>query len=401
MSSEAAVSIQNLGKRFRVYADPLHRLLDHLPFSSKQHHVETWPFRKIDIEVERGSALGIIGENGAGKSTLLKIVSGITRATEGQVVVRGSLGSLLELGGGFHPAFTGRRNVFMNAAIMGIPQQVVRDRMDEIEEFSELGEAMDHPVRTYSSGMAMRLGFSIATMRRPDVLILDEVMAVGDQNFQAKCMERMREIRLAGTTILFVSHSMYHIRQICDRAVWLHDGGLSEEGDPIEVSDAYLQWMHAQRIVGVSKSEPVAVAEGLPRLAGALIHKSGSMDPVTDYRPGDSIEFDLGWENVEGEGGFHVAVLVSRNDDVPVFSAHSQSAGLLTSGQEGMFRLRVSNELAAGEYYVSARLIREEDGEAVDVRPEWGRFRVLYEGMETGIFLPQCRWMTPEEASTS
>ena len=125
------------------------------------------------------------------------------------------------------------------------------------------------------------------------------------------------------------------------------------------------------------------------------------MDPVTDYRPGDSIEFDLGWENVEGEGGFHVAVLVSRNDDVPVFSAHSQSAGLLTSGQEGMFRLRVSNELAAGEYYVSARLIREEDGEAVDVRPEWGRFRVLYEGMETGIFLPQCRWMTPEEASTS
>ncbi|NRA97333.1 MAG: ATP-binding cassette domain-containing protein [Planctomycetes bacterium] len=401
MSSEAAVSIKNLGKRYRIYTDPLHRIMERLSFGKIKRHVERWPFRNVDIEVERGSALGIIGQNGAGKSTLLKIVSGITRATEGEVVVRGSLGSLLELGGGFHPAFTGRRNVFMNAAIMGIPQRVARERMAEIEEFSELGAAMNDPVRTYSSGMVVRLGFSIATMQRPDVLILDEVMAVGDQNFQAKCMERMREIRSAGTTILFVSHSMYHVRQMCDRAVWLHEDVLNAEGDPVEVSDAYLQWMHAQRTVGVDRRATASVAEGLPRLTGALIHKGGSQEAETDFRPGDSLEFDLGWENAEGEGGFYLEVLVSRNDDVPVFSAHSQSAGLVASGRTGTFRLRVPNELAAGEYYVSGRLIRVGDGEAADVRPDWGRFRVLYTGIETGLFLPECRWMTPEEASIS
>jgi ABC-2 type transport system ATP-binding protein len=401
MSCDAAVSIKNLGKRYRIYTDPLHRIMEGLSFGRMKRHVERWPFRNIDIEVDRGSALGIIGKNGAGKSTLLKIVSGITRATEGEVVVRGSLGSLLELGGGFHPAFTGRRNVFMNAAIMGIPQRTVSERMAEIEDFSELGAALDRPVRTYSSGMIMRLGFSIATMQRPDVLILDEVMAVGDQNFQAKCMERMREIRAVGTTILFVSHSMYHIRQMCDRAVWLHGGELREEGEPIEVSDAYLQWMHAQRTVGVERGVTASAAEGLPRLKDALIHMEGRGEAQSDFRPGDSLEFDLGWENAAGEGRFHLEVLVSRNDDVPVFSAHSQSAGLVASGRAGTFRLRVPNELAAGEYYLSGRLIRVEDGEAVDARPDWSRFRVLYEGMETGIFLPKCQWMTPEEASIS
>ncbi len=400
MSADMAVSIKGLGKRFRVYKDPTARVLERLSFGKLVRHEERWPFRGLDLEVERGSAMGIIGRNGVGKSTMLKIVSGIMDATEGSAQVRGSLGSLLELGGGFHPAFSGRRNIFMSAAIMGIPQSEVRERIPEVIAFSELGPAIDRPVRTYSSGMVMRLGFSIATMKRPDVLILDEVMAVGDQEFQAKCMDRMSEIRGVGTTILFVSHSMYHIRQMCDRAVWLQDGEFREEGAPVDVTDEYLRWMHSKRITRFAPLSGPQAAEGEPRLKELKVRVAGQAEDVTRFTPKQQMEFIVTVDNPGATGRFHVDALVSRNDDVPVFTTRSEDEGVEVSGDGGALAFRLENNLAAGEYYVSVRLTRAEDGEPVDVRSDWGRFIISYEGMETGLFLPECKWMTPQEART-
>ena len=397
--SEIAVRMTGLGKRYRVYRDPTHRILERLTLGRVKRHRDHWVFRDLNLEVPRGTAVGIVGVNGAGKSTLLKVVSGTSTPTEGSFEVHGELGSLLELGGGFHPEFSGRRNVYMNAAVMGITKRLVDEKIEEIREFSDLGDAFDEPVRTYSSGMVMRLGFSVTTLQRPDVLILDEVLAVGDQRFQKKCMDRIRDIRAAGTTILFVSHSVYHVRQICDHAVWLHEGVFREEGDPITVTDAYLRWVHAQRSHDGGGFVEVRAAAGDPRLGDLRICAAGSTEPTAaTFDSGADADFFLEWENPSGEGQFGIELMISRNDDVPAFSTRSRGKNQILTGTGGTVRVRVPLTLVTGDYYVSGRLKSLTDDRVTDTRPDWGLFNVSHTGMETGLLLPECQWMTTDEA---
>lgn len=205
----------------------------------KQKYQMFWALHDVSFEVKKGDVVGIIGRNGSGKSTLLKIISGLYQPTEGSVKVNGRIVPMLELGSGFDPELTGRDNVFLNGAILGYTESFLKEKFDEILEFSELGNFIDMPLKTYSSGMMMRLAFSVATIVRPEILIVDEILAVGDEAFQKKSRAKMMELMGGGTTVLYVSHSLAQIRELCNKVIWLDHGTVRMHGETQEVCDAY------------------------------------------------------------------------------------------------------------------------------------------------------------------
>ena len=233
------ISVVNLGKAYKQYPTRWSRLAEWmLPFKGVRHKLK-WVLRDISFQVAPGEAVGLIGINGAGKSTLLKLITGTSQPTTGSVHMTGRVAALLELGMGFHPDFTGRQNVFMAGQLLGMTVEEIRDLMPQIEEFAGIGDYMDQPVRVYSSGMQMRVAFSVATARRPDILIVDEALSVGDAYFQHKSFDRIRQFRLQGTTLLLVSHDKQAIQSVCDRAILLDGGYLAREGKPEEIMDYY------------------------------------------------------------------------------------------------------------------------------------------------------------------
>jgi ABC-type polysaccharide/polyol phosphate transport system ATPase subunit len=257
MSAAATIRASGLGKRYNLYPSPVarakqalySRVQAMLPASVNRMlpwgvapvrlYQEFWALRDVEFSVDRGETIGVIGRNGSGKSTLLQLVAGILPPTEGGVSVRGRVAALLELGAGFNPEFSGRDNVFVNAAVLGLKRGEIEERFDRIVAFSELGEFIDRPVRTYSSGMYVRLAFAVAAHVDPEVMIIDEALAVGDAAFQLKCLDRMNEIRDQGATILFVSHSAEQVKRFCDRALWLDRGRLRAIGPSALVADEY------------------------------------------------------------------------------------------------------------------------------------------------------------------
>jgi len=231
--------LNNLGKAYKQYPSHWSRLAEWcLPRSRPRHHLY-WALRDIDFQVSEGQAVGIVGMNGAGKSTLLKIIAGTTRQTTGSMEMQGRVAALLELGMGFHAEFTGRQNVVMAGQLFGFLVDEIQDLLPEIEDFAEIGDYIDQPVRTYSSGMQMRLAFAVATAKRPDILIVDEALSVGDSHFQHKSFRRIRTFREEGTTLLLVSHDRGAIQSICDRVIVLHEGKIVKEGAPDEAMDFY------------------------------------------------------------------------------------------------------------------------------------------------------------------
>ncbi|WP_415759757.1 ABC transporter ATP-binding protein [Pseudomonas sp. LT1P18] len=233
------INVTGLGKAYKQYPSRASRLAEWVIPWSKPRHKLKWVLEDLNFQVRPGEAVGIIGVNGAGKSTLLKMITGTTQPTVGSVEISGQVAALLELGIGFHPEFTGRQNAVMAGQLLGLSVGEVLELMPEIEAFAEIGDYIDQPVRLYSSGMQMRLAFSVATARRPDVLIVDEALSVGDAYFQHKSFERIREYRKAGTTLLIVSHDKAAIQSVCDRAILLVSGKLAMEGRPEEVMDYY------------------------------------------------------------------------------------------------------------------------------------------------------------------
>jgi ABC-type polysaccharide/polyol phosphate transport system ATPase subunit len=230
---ETAVRAADLSKHYDMYSRPVDRLIELL--TRRPRHVVFPALESVSFEVEKGETIGIIGQNGAGKSTLLKLLCGVTQPSSGSLETNGTIASILELGTGFHPEFTGRDNAALNAAILGLTASEVRKTLPAIVEFSELGTFIDRPVKTYSSGMYMRLAFSVAVNVDPDILVIDEALAVGDGHFQKKCIDRIREFQDAGKTILFCSHALYYISSICRRTLWLDQGRVMRYGPSLDV----------------------------------------------------------------------------------------------------------------------------------------------------------------------
>lgn len=244
MEKDVAIKVTHVSKDFKLYYDKAHTLKEKILFFSKKNknknnilHV----LKDINITIKKGESVALIGTNGSGKSTLLKLMNRIIYPTKGKIEKNGKLTSLLELGAGFHDDFTGRENIYFNASIFGLTRAEIDKKIDEIIEFSELKDFIDNPVRTYSSGMYMRLAFSVAINVEADILLIDEILAVGDQHFQEKCFKKLKELKKSGKTIVIVTHSMEQVKQFCDRAVWLYKGKIRKDGNTKDVLKEYLE----------------------------------------------------------------------------------------------------------------------------------------------------------------
>lgn len=261
MKPENAIEVHNITKRFKVYLDKGRTLKELLLFSKRRKYEEREVLKGISFEVKKGEAIGLIGHNGCGKSTTLKLLTKIMYPDSGTIEMRGRVSSLIELGAGFHPDMSGRQNIYTNASIFGLTRKEIDDRLNNIIAFSELEEFIDNPVRTYSSGMYMRLAFSIAINVDADILLIDEILAVGDANFQAKCFNKLREIKAKGSTIVIVSHSLGQIEQICECSIWIHEGKIREEGKPRIVHPRYMDFMGEKRQESIEKEERLSHKE--------------------------------------------------------------------------------------------------------------------------------------------
>jgi len=274
-----AISLKGIGKKYRISPNRSSRLSEILSFGKAKRSREFWALQDVDLDIEAGTTLGVVGRNGAGKSTLLSIISGVLRPTTGEVEVQGRLSAIFGLGAGFNPLFTGRENAMLSGLILGIEYEEMLARFDEIEAFADIGEFMDQPIKTYSSGMRGRLGFAVAINVEPDVLVIDEALSAGDAAFKKKAIQRMYELRESGSTVLFVSHSMGMVKRFCTQAILLHKGRLIRSGSPEEVVDHY--------------EELIANSKEMKEAGGAGGGGTGELEEQLDYEIDHEDEEDI------------------------------------------------------------------------------------------------------------
>ncbi len=248
MSYESVIKIKNISKLYKMYKRPVDRLKESLSISGNKYHEDFFALKNVSISISQGETIGLIGKNGSGKSTLLKMITGLITPNVGDINVTGSISAILELGAGFNPEFTGIENIYLNGAIRGLKRDIISEKIDDIINFADIGDFIYHPVKNYSSGMFARLAFSVAINFTSDILLVDEVLAVGDMAFQLKCMNKMKEIQKLGVTIIFVSHDIYSIKNFCSRAIWLNDGIVKADGDTYQVTQAYEDFMKLENL---------------------------------------------------------------------------------------------------------------------------------------------------------
>lgn len=266
----SVIKVENVHKKFKVYYDKGQTFKEKLLFKNRNHYEDRWVLKGISFELEKGEAIGLIGENGSGKSTLLKLMTKIMYPDKGKIEIKGRVSSLIELGAGFHADMTGRENIYTNASIFGLTRKEIDSRLNDIIDFSELKDFIDNPVRTYSSGMYMRLAFSVAINVNAEVLLIDEILAVGDANFQAKCYDKLRELKASGITIVIVTHDLNTVERFCNKAIWINNGIIGDSGFSAKVVDSYLNFMNnkkydtiieRQEIINENKNEQIEIKE--------------------------------------------------------------------------------------------------------------------------------------------
>lgn len=401
---EPVIEARNLSKTYRLYANPYGRLLEKLPWNkSKRYYREVPALQDVSFDVAPGECVGLIGSNGAGKSTLLKVLTGTTFPTAGRYTVRGRVTSLLELGAGFQQSFTGRTNIYMNAAMMGFSRKEAKKKVDEIIEFSELGDFIDAPIRTYSSGMNARLGFSVAVSADPDMLILDEILAVGDMNFRRKCVDKILDYKKRGKSLFFCSHSLYDVRQICDRAVWLRKGRVQMVSDSITVTNEYAT--HENKIAEGSDEMPfqdLQDAEGSshPRIMGAQLLDAKTREPRTTFSPGDDAILRVHVRNMPREK-LTMAVGAMRTDGTLCFAHTTQFSDLVFDFEEGYVNLHLDKLcLLSGEFTLPIWLFDEQGVHRFHERPANDTLIVQNRTKDLGLFLQAHRWeIEPKEGN--
>ncbi|MFT7484342.1 MAG: lipopolysaccharide transport system ATP-binding protein [Candidatus Paceibacteria bacterium] len=358
-ANQWALEAQNLGKAYRVYRSPVARMIEGVTCGAWSGHEVQWALKGVDLQLRSGVAFGLCGANGAGKSTLLKVLAGTTAPTMGRYRTAGKVASLLELGTGFHLEFSGRENVRMNGVLAGHSLREVERRLDAIADFAELGEAFDAPVRTYSTGMGMRLGFAAALGFDPEILILDEVFAVGDMYFQKKCVDHLLAFKASGKTMLFCSHSLYDMRQLCDEAMWLETGRPECKGDSTLVTNRYAAWQsaHIKRDAKV-----VTGAADWPRIdAARLVRRDRS--PARQVCTGEDLELHLRWSNpAGGREPIQLGVAFIRQDQTLCAAAGTHLDGLEVLGSSGEAILHMPGlSLLSGQFTVMLYLF-DKDG---------------------------------------
>ena len=382
------VSAHNLSKTYKVYARPVDRLLEGL--LRQPRHTPFDALRDIDFEVPKGEGLGIVGENGAGKSTLLKILAGITAPTSGDFRLEGSVASILELGSAFHGELTGRQNIDLNAAMFGLDRQQIIDHTPGIIEFSELGRFIDQPIKTYSTGMVMRLGFAIAIQVNPDVLIIDEALSVGDGYFQKKCMVHLKSYVEQGGTLLICSHAMYYISAFCKRAVWLHEGKAEALGPTQEVIPRYEAYLDSRTDRAEEGPEIVEAAPTSPARIDDVRLLTGTI-----YRHKGALELEISWSCDRPEMAFHLGVGLNRPDEVEVasFLSHQSDAGPWSGSTHQTVRLEIPElPLVKNTFKLYVFLLAEDGLHIYDTRILEDAFSVEYDDYPFGIVAIEHQW---------
>ena len=292
MQSDIAVGVDHVTKTFKVYLDKGSTLKEKILFKNRRKYSHRVVLDDISFEIRKGEAVGLIGENGCGKSTTLKLLTRIMYPDTGTITMNGRVSSLIELGAGFHPDMSGRQNIYINASIFGLTKKEIDARLDDIIAFSELEEFIDNPVRTYSSGMYMRLAFSVAINVDADILLIDEILAVGDANFQAKCFDKLRELKASGMTIVLVTHDTGTIERFCNRAIWILDGRIASEGAAPRVVDSYLKYMNQQKLEKLGEKNKSSVETGNEVLADqSIIVETNVKEQLEEQEQVDMIDF--------------------------------------------------------------------------------------------------------------
>jgi lipopolysaccharide transport system ATP-binding protein len=402
MSGEL-LRVSGLGKAFRDYGSELLRFASWFGIAVRPRE-ETWVLRGVSFTLERGEAIGIVGQNGAGKSTLLKLITGTSRPSEGEVLVKGRLAAILELGMGFNPDLTGRQNVYHSAGLMGMSASEIDDAITGIEEFAEVGEYFDQPVRTYSSGMQMRVAFSVATAFKPDILIVDEALSVGDAYFQHKCFERIRQFQKKGTSLLIVSHDRGAVQTLCSRALLLERGRLIKDGNPEEVMDFY------NALIAEKESATVRTSRSID---GRVQTISGTGEAVVE----EIALRDASGRNLEFVGVGQAVTLYVRVRAISdirrlvlgymikdrlgqvVFGTNTHHTGQAQEGVLGgqvlEYEVNFSMDLGPGSYSVSTALVSS-DTHLVD-NYEWRDLALVFNvhNLEQPVFIGTA-WMNPE-----
>lgn len=417
--NEIVIDVKNITKKFRIYMDKGSQLKERLLFRKRNRYEEREVLKGISFQVKKGEAVGLIGHNGCGKSTTLKLLTKIMYPDSGEITMKGRISSLIELGAGFHPDMSGRENIYTNASIFGLTKKEIDARLGEIIAFSELEEFIDNPVRTYSSGMYMRLAFSVAINVDADILLIDEILAVGDTNFQTKCFNRLRELKAKGMTIIIVTHDLATIEKFCDRSVWINNGLIVREGRSDEVVDAYLNFMNRKKV----ESEP-APKENSEPVTEETVPENNDID--------DSNEIDysanrFGLKYVEIK---KAEMLNSENKDVRIFRTGDRLSvkihyhvnkpldeyvfgfGFYTLEGECLYgnntqidRIKVNTKntdgvvsviigklpLLAGKYVLNVAVV-DSDGTPMDFYRNYCEFEVVSEKRNMGYFSIEHEW---------
>jgi ABC-type polysaccharide/polyol phosphate transport system ATPase subunit len=409
-SADIAVAVRGVSKRFR-----LHRGRE--VFTVKDLFVrggrgrlfageELWAVRDVSLELARGRMVGIIGSNGSGKSTLLKLVGGILKPTTGSIAVTGRVSALIELGAGFHPEFTGRENIYVNGILLGLSRAEIRERFDEIVTFAGLDNFIDNPVKTYSSGMYMRLGFSIAVTVDPDILLIDEILAVGDEAFQHKCVGKIQEFKARGKTIVLVTHDLGSVERLCDEAVWLHQGRLMAHGETRQVIGGYLDQVASDeaRALGADHREAEAQAA-----AGTAQRWGGREVEITSvrlldaagverylYDAGEACTVHLAWRAARPIEDPVFGIGVFRKDGVCCYGTNTAIDGLHLGklAGEGDLALEIPRlDLIEGEYLLDVAA-HARDGHPYDYHSRLYAFAVRSRIRDTGVARLPHAWRT-------
>ncbi|MFN8385343.1 MAG: ABC transporter ATP-binding protein [Anaerolineales bacterium] len=360
--------------------------------ADKKYH---WALRDVSFELERGQSLALVGPNGAGKSTILKLLAKITNPTSGNVEINGQLSALIELGAGFHPDLTGRENIFLNGAILGLSYQDIQKRYDEIVAFSEIEEFIDTPVKRYSSGMTVRLGFAVASCIEPDILLVDEVLAVGDASFRQKCIDRIKTLLHNGTSLIFVSHDMGLVRAVCERALYIEHGQLQHAGSSGEVIDLYNQVLEKRRVEKLNRSDE---AEGgdVEITKMDVVDSDGNL--VTEAFGDAPLEIRVHYTAFRNIGKANALVRIYRSDGLSVclFRTSLDEFPVTLEKGEGVISVKLdSNQLFGGMYYAVAWMMNAEDTNgSANGATDWFEIKNRTTGREAydSVFEPKRMW---------
>ncbi|ARE85827.1 Teichoic acids export ATP-binding protein TagH [Clostridium formicaceticum] len=389
-----AVEIKHLSKYYKIYDKPTNRLKEFF-LKNKKYHREFWALSDISLDIPKGKTVGIIGENGSGKSTLLKLICNIISPSEGKIITSEKIAAILELGAGFNIEFTGRENIYMYCSIMGLTRQETDEKMSDIIAFSELEEFIDQPLKTYSSGMYVRLAFSAAISVNPDILVVDEALAVGDIHFQLKCINKIKEFKQLQKTILFVTHDTYTVKNLCDYAVWIKNGKINLQGDVNFVCEEYERYIK-NKGKAVDSDKPKDESKEILRIVDTKIYDE-NCNENGQFKHGKNLIINIKYETYKALESIVAGVAIFDSQGYYVCGLNTKLDGVKIIPKIGCNEVQLQYEnisLLPGTYFIDVGFFEEEGVGKLDYMSKCNHFNIIsYDYFAEGIVLLKHKWM--------